>query len=467
MTQTAEQGTPPGGTADHSAAARAEGAYEIRGRSAMQPAVRGDAEASELRSAREYDPADVSSLDFWGRPAAEREHTFADLRRRAPVSWHRPAQAPLIEDANDQGFWAVTSYELLVEATKRHKDFISGEGIVFESMPQELLDAGQGFIAMDPPRHTKIRRLLASAFTPKQMDRIGDRITANATKVVDGLLEHDGTADFVTEVATPVPMLNIFDMIGVPEADHAQVSYSQQFAAGFRDDELMQGREPLMTLAGEVFNLQAVARRLVEERREEPRDDLMSALVQAEVDGDKLTDDEIVSFFGLLVVAGNDTTRQSLAHTMIALSENPDQKAWLAEDLSGRMATAVEEMVRWATPIMTFRRTCAVDTELGGVEMTQGDKVVLFYSSANRDETVFDEPGRFDLSRSPNPHVAFGGGGIHTCLGNMLARRQIAALWTELLTRAPDIEVSGPADLGLSNFFHIVKHLPVRFGATA
>ena len=212
-----------------------------------------------------------------------------------------------------------------------------------------------------------------------------------------------------------------------------------------------------------MLHLSELSGRYIAERRRNPGDDLLSNLVQAEVDGERLTDEEIMSFFGLLTIAGNDTTRQSTSHAMKALTDFPDQRAWLMEDLDGRLKGAVEEMVRWATPIMTFRRTASRDCELNGQQITQGDKVVMFYASANWDTEVFDAPERFDLSRNPNPHVSFGGGGIHHCLGNQLARQQLAAIYRELLTRLPDIEVSGEPSYTVSTFFHGVNHLPVRF----
>jgi cytochrome P450 len=414
------------------------------------------------RAARSYDAADLSSLSFWGGTAADREAVFAELRRERPVSWHRPVENALFEDPNDQGFWAVTRHADLVEVTKRHDDFVSGEGIVFESMPQEMLDAAQGFIAMDPPRHTKVRRLLSSAFTPKQMARIGDRIEANATRIVDDIAAR-GEIDFVADVAALVPMHNICDMVGIPDEHRRTVAYEAQFAGGWRDEDLMQGAEPMGTLLQAIETMRAIATELIAQRRAEPQDDLLTALVQAEVDGERLTDEEITSFFGLLMVAGNDTTRQSTSHGMKALTDFPDQRAWLVEDLDARMPTAVEEIVRWASPIMTFRRTAARDCELSGQQITAGDKVILFYASANWDADVFDHPERFDLSRSPNPHVSFGGGGIHHCLGNQLARRQLAAIFRELLTRLPDIHVVGEPVRSTSNFFHGVNRMTVRF----
>jgi len=272
-----------------------------------------------------------------------------------------------------------------------------------------------------------------------------------------------GEVDFVKEVAALVPMHNICDMVGIPEEHRRTVAYESQFADGWRDPRLLQGAEPLARLAQTIFTMRGIADELIADRRRAPKDDLLTALVQAEVDGEQLTDDEISSIFNLLIIAGNDTTRQSIAHGMKALTDFPDQRAWLMEDLAGRMPLAVEEIVRYATPIMTFRRTAAHDTELGGQHITEGDKVIMFYSSANMDTEVFDHPERLDLSRSPNKHVAFGGGGIHHCLGAQLARRQIAATFRELLTRLPDIRVVGEPELGNGNFFHTVMSMTVRF----
>ncbi|WP_127781759.1 cytochrome P450 [Rhodococcus sp. X156] len=418
--------------------------------------------AAHPRETRPKDPADISSTAFWSKTAAERETTFAELRAERPVSWHAPIEGLMFEDPNDQGFWAVTRHADLIEATKRHEDFLSGEGILMESMPQELLDTAQGFIAMDPPRHTKIRRLLTSAFTPRQLDRINGQIDANAAAVVDGIAAK-GSVDFVAEVAALVPMHNICDMMGVPQEVRAKVAHEAQFAGSWNDPELLDGAEPLPRLfeaSGYIFE---VASDLIAQRRRKPEADLMTNLVQAEVDGEQLTDEEIISFFGLLTVAGNDTTRQSLSHTMKALTDFPDQREWLMADFDGRIKPAVEEMVRWATPIMTFRRTAARDCELNGAQITAGDKVVLFYASANWDTEVFDHPERLNLGRNPNPHIAFGGGGIHHCLGGQLARRQITATWRELLHRLPDIAVSGEPSYTVSNFFHGVNHLPVTF----
>lgn len=414
------------------------------------------------RAARPYDELDLSSIEFWTQPAAEKEKTFAVLRAERPVSWHRPAQEPLVEDPNDQGFWAVVRHADLIEVTKRHEDFLSGEGIVFDSVPQELLDSAQGFIAMDPPRHTKVRRLLTAAFTPKQMRTFDVRIKANAKRVVDGIASK-GAVDFVDEVSSLLPMHNICDLMGVAEEDRPMIVKQSKYAGGIHDPEILEGRETLSVLFESQAHQQEFVGGLIADRRAHPGTDLLTSLTQAEVDGEKLTDAEILSFFGLLMVAGNDTTRQSLSHGMQVLHDFPEQRAWLMADFDSRSATAVEEMIRWATPIMTFRRTAAQDTELNGTRITKGDKVIMIYPAANWDTEVFDHPERLDLGRHPNPHISFGGGGIHHCLGNQLARLQIKALWDELLHRLPDIEVCGELVPTRGTFFHGVNHLPVRF----
>jgi len=414
------------------------------------------------RAERPYDPADISSSEFWAATADDREKVFAELRANRPISWHRPVTNGMFADPNDQGFWAVVRHADLVEVTRRPGDFLSGRGITFESLPLEVLDAAQGFIAMDPPRHTKIRRLMAAAFTPKQLARIDEHIVANSRHIVDDIAGR-GEVDFVTEVASLVPMHNICDMVGIPEEHRRTIAYESQFADGWRDPRLLDGADPLARVFQTVATIHGIAHELIAARRIKPENDLMTAMVQAEVDGERLTDEDISSIFALLIIAGNDTTRQSISHGLKALTDFPEQRAWLLEDLDARLPVAIEEIIRWATPIMTFRRTAAHDTELGGHHITEGDKVIMFYSSANRDAEVFDHPERLDLSRSPNKHVAFGGGGIHHCLGAQLARRQLATTFRELLTRLPDIRAVGEPELGNGNFFHTVVSMTAEF----
>jgi len=240
---------------------------------------------------------------------------------------------------------------------------------------------------MDRPRHTQIRRLLVSAFTPRQMARVADRIEANARRAGDDIAEL-GHIDAVAELAARIPMHNICDMMGVPEQHRREVAHEAQFAGGWRDQDLLQGAEPSARLFQSAVRLRQVATELIEARRRHAADDLLTALAHADVDGASLTDDEIASFFGPLMVAGNDTTRQSITHGILALTDHPEQKAWLLADLPRRTPTAVEEIVRWASPIMTFRRTAARDCELAGQQIAAGDKAIMFYASANWDTTV-------------------------------------------------------------------------------
>lgn len=416
---------------------------------------------------RPYDGEDLSSRAFWSTTMDEREKTFARLRERDTITWHPPFEDQLLDDPEDHGFWAITTYDDLVDVTKRPNDFLSGPGILMESAPAELVEAAQSIIAMDPPRHSKMRKLVAAAFTPKQMRRIDDRIEANARKVVDNLLAtaeaNGGTCDFVAECAELLPMHNINDMMGVPDGDRQDAAHEMKVLTAWNDPELVgEGQEQVLArMFQAIVATHGLAARLADERRSAPTNDLITSLAQAEIDGERLTDEDIAAFFCLLTIAGNDTTRQSISHGLKALTDHPDQRDWLLADLEGRMPTAIEEFVRWATPIMTFRRTAAHDTELHGQTVTAGDKLVMFYSSANRDGSRIDRPHELDLSRKPNPHISFGGGGIHHCLGNQLARTQLSALFRELLGRAPQI-TAGEPELMPGNFFHVVKRMPAH-----
>jgi cytochrome P450 len=417
---------------------------------------------------RPYDGINISKREFWATTMDEREKTFAVLRRERPITWQPPLEENLLPVADDYGYWAITTYRHLVEVTKRPGDFLSGPGIVGDNLPAEMLESAQSIIAMDPPRHLKLRRLVSSAFTPRQMHRIEDRINANATMVVDNLIEKaqaspDGWVDWVAECGALLPMHNFNDMMGVPDGERQKTSHEMTVFMSWGDDEVSGGstEEKLGTMLNSLTFMHELSQRTVADRRANPQDDLFSSLAQAEVDGEKLTDHEIGAFFVLLTIAGNDTTRQSLAHGVRALTTYPEQRAWLLEDLEGRVNTAVEELIRWATPIMTFRRTASRDCELDGVQITKGDKLIMFYSSANRDENNIERAHELDLSRHPNPHISFGGGGIHHCLGNMLARFQLRALFVELLTRCPDIVAQEPV-LSPGSFFHVVKRMPCQ-----
>lgn len=408
---------------------------------------------------RASDPIDLSAAGFWRGPAADRHAAFAELRRDRPVSWQL-APEPVLIEAEDStgGYWALTRYEDVRTVSRNPKLFCSGRGVMFEDAPEEMLEASQSFLAMDAPRHTKVRGLVNAAFTPRQVAKIEERIRANARRVVDDLLER-GDCDFVERAAKRLPMMTIWDMMGLPESAREEVTGAADAMVSWNDPEFVGDREPAAIILESVLAVTAAALELADHRRAQPADDLMTGLVEAEIDGERLLDEEIGAFFVLLAVAGNDTTRHTTSHGMRALSEHPDQRALLLEDLDGRMEAAVEEMVRWATPVMTFRRTATEDTALGGQDIAEGEKVVMFYTSANRDEEAFEHPDAFDVLRSPNHHVGFGGGGPHYCLGASLARTQLRSIFGELLSRAPHIEAGEPEPL-VGTFINGIKRMP-------
>ncbi|ORV94316.1 cytochrome [Mycobacterium interjectum] len=411
---------------------------------------------------RAYDAIDLSSRAFWSTSPAERERSFAVLRAERPVSWHRPVEDALMPDPDDPGYWAVTRRADIVAVSRNNEVFLSGKGVMFENIPVELLEASQSFLAMDPPRHTILRKLAHAAFTPRQVRRIEDSIQANAKTIVEELRAAGSGADFVDRCAKELPIRTLSDMVGIPESERQRVAHATDAMVSWADPAYLGGRHPMEILFENQMYLHQVAGALAAERRERPGDDLFSSLVNAEVDGDRLTDADVAAFFVLLSVAGNDTTRQTISHAMKALTDFPEQRAWLLEDFDNRIGTAVEEFVRWATPVMTFRRTAATDFELGGHQIRAGEKVVMFYSSGNWDTEAFDHPERFDLSRSPNPHVGMGGGGVHFCLGAHVARAQLRAIFGELLAQLPDIEASEPAYVA-GNFIHAIGSMPCTF----
>jgi cytochrome P450 len=410
-------------------------------------------------STRPYDSIDLSSRAFWSTTAADREQSFAELRAQRPVSWHPPVEDALMHDPEDKGYWAVTRHADIVTVSRNSEVFLSGKGVLFENIPEELLEASQSFLAMDPPRHTMIRKVVHAAFTPRQVRRIEDSIKANAAAIVDELATAGSGVDFVQHCAKELPIRTLSDMVGIPESERQQVAHAADALVSWADPIYLAGRNPLEVLMGSQMYLHQVAGALAAERRADPGDDLISALVHAEVDGDRLTDAEVSAFFVLLAVAGNDTTRQTTSHALKALTDFEDQRTWLLDDFDNRIGTAVEEFIRWASPVMTFRRTAATDFELGGQQVLAGEKVVMFYSSGNWDTAVFDRPDRLDLGRHPNPHLGFGGGGRHFCLGAHMARAQLRALFGELLTKLPHITAGEPAYLQ-GNFVHAIRYLP-------
>ncbi len=405
-----------------------------------------------------YDPVSVGSLEFWAKTPDEREERLKILRDERPVSWQRPAEGSMLPQDEDAGFWAVTRHEDIQAVSKNAGDFCSGQGVMIEDVPEDILEAASSFLATDAPRHTKLRRLVSSAFTPKQVRRIEDQIKDQARRIVDDLIE-TGDGDFVDQVARKLPMWTIYEMCGLPEDDRLPAAHAADGMVSWSDEDVRAGREPAELLNESLMTLINIGIDLAEDRRAHPRDDLMTNLVSAEVDGEKLTDEDVAAFFVLLSVAGNDTTRNTITRTMQALTRFPDQREILRADFDGTIGSAIEEFVRWASPVMTFKRVATRDVELGGHQVVKGDWVVMYYASGNRDERVFADPHTFDVRRSPNPHVGFGGGGPHFCMGNALAKTQLRAIFDQLLHRVPDLQAGEPVQV-LGNFVDGVKSMP-------
>ncbi len=411
---------------------------------------------------RAYDPIDLSSRAFWSTSAQERDRSLAELRASRPVSWHPPVEDALMQDPDDPGYWAVTRRDDIVAISRDSDTFLSGKGVLFENVPEDLLEASQSFLAMDPPRHTFLRKLISAAFTPRQIRRIEDSIKANAKTIVEELKEAGSGVDFVQRCAKELPIRTLSEMVGIPQEERQKVAHAADAMVSWGDPVYLNGRQPLQVLFEAQMYVHQVALDLAAERRQNPGDDFFSAMVNAEVDGDRLSDADVAAFFVLLAVAGNDTTRQTTSHALRALTDFPDQRAWLLEDFDNRIGGAVEEFIRWATPVMTFRRTAAKDVEIAGQAINAGEKVVMFYSSGNFDTDVFEHPERLDLSRNPNPHVGFGGGGVHFCLGANLARAQLRAIFGELLHQLPEIQAGDPVYLA-GNFIHGIRSMPCTF----
>lgn len=405
-----------------------------------------------------YDPVSVGSLAFWGKPAAERERDLRILRDERPVSWQRPAEGTMLPQEEGAGFWAITRHADIQHVSKNPKDFCSGQGIMIEDVPEDILEAASSFLATDAPRHTQLRKLVSAAFTPKQVKRIEAQIQDQARRIVDDLIE-TGDCDFVDEVARKLPMWTIYEMCGLPQEQRLPAAHAADGMVSWSDADVRAGKEPAELLNDSLITLITIGLDLAESRRAHPGDDLMTNLVNAEIDGEKLTDEDIAAFFVLLSVAGNDTTRNTITLGMKALTDFPDQRKILAADFDATIGTALDEFVRWVTPVMTFRRVATRDMELHGRQIREGDWVVMYYASGNRDERVFTDPMTFDVRRTPNQHVGFGGGGPHFCMGNMLAKTQLRAIFGELLHRVPDLRVGDPVPV-VGNFVDGVKSMP-------
>ena len=335
-------------------------------------------------------PADVSSQAFWSRPFQDRAATFAELRRTAPVSFQEPSDLGLTPQT--KGFWAVTRHADVVHVSRTPEVFCSGRGVGLGEAPVELLELNASFLVMDPPRHTEMRRIVSRAFTPRRVAELDEAITAQATRAVDGFVDSGG-GEVVGGLSTNVPLWTISTMMGVPEHLRQELFDAAEGQIEASDPEIAaRGIDGASVAVQSAMTLHRIAAELVEERRAAPTDDILSTLVASEVDGRALTPQELGAIFCLFASAGNDTTRTATSHGVKLFSDHPDQWDRLAADRS-LLPTAIEEIIRWSTPVIHFRRTATVDTELAGASIREGDAVVMFYESANRDEEVFDEPG--------------------------------------------------------------------------
>jgi cytochrome P450 len=405
----------------------------------------------------------VDAIDFGDMSLWERNDwpgMFAALRHHRPVSWHTEPEIPGLTLGPGAGFWSLVNYDDIVQASRHPEVFISGQGTNIPDFPPEVYEFLGSMINMDPPRHTQFRLIVNRGFTPRQVGAIEQSVHDRARSIVDAVASK-GSCDFVTEIAAALPLQIICDMLGIPETDYRWIFDQTNIVLGASDPEYGGDITAAFLAAQELWRY---AQELRASRLANPRDDITTAISQAEVDGHSLTPEEFGSFFVLLVAAGNETTRNAISHGMKALTDNPDQHRLWLDDFEGVAPTAVEEIIRWSTPVIHFRRTCvAQDVDLGGTRIEEGQKVVLWYNSANRDEQQFDDPYRFDVRRTPNEHVGFGGGGPHFCLGAHLARREIKVMFEELLRRLPDIHVSGEPEMLVSNFIHGIKRMPVEF----
>ncbi len=411
------------------------------------------------------DEDDLAARSFWEKSYEEREQTFARLRRDAPVSWHRPYESTLLPpDEDTPGFWALSKFEDCREVSRDTSRFISGEGIVMEDFPEIVRVAAHSFLAMDGDEHGQLRGIVSTAFTPRNVRKIDDWIADHARELVDEMIDK-GEGDFCALFAKELPGRIFAHFFGVEQGSEEQyiLMDAAEKMLAWDDPEAAQGRDAIETHADEAMRIQDVALAVADKRREQPGDDLISWVVQAEFEGRQMEDWEIASFASLLGSAANDTTRHTTAHAFRLLSEHPDQRALLMEDLEGRADGCVEEVLRHACPVMHFRRTAIVDTEVRGVPIAAGDKLVMWYCSGNRDEEVFDDPAGFDITRDPNRHLGFGAGGPHFCIGSALGRQMTKAALIEVYSRMPDLDMSAEPVMQVSNFLHGVHRMPVRW----
>ena len=395
---------------------------------------------------------DLNDLDRFQR--GEHHEMFRRLRAEEPVAWHE------LPDA--KGFWNVVTHPDVTLVNRDAALFSSEAQNVtgfynHDELPAQAGDLrGVMLLVTDPPKHTRYRKLVNKGFTPRMIGMLEQYLTHRTTMILDEVIEQ-GSCDFVTDLAAELPLQAIAEIMGVPQEDRKLLFDWSNRMIGIDDPEY--ASDDNMTAMTELYGY---VNELAKQRKVDPRDDIVTKLINSEIDGDKLSDAEFEFFMLLLTVAGNETTRNTTSWGMHALMQNPDQYQMLVEN-PDLLNSAVEEILRWASPVYHFRRTAMADTVINGQEIAKDDKVVMWYISANRDENVYEDPFRFDITRQGNEHVAFGGGGTHYCLGANLARAELRILFAELLERIPDMRMTAQPDILRSNFIGGVKHMPVQF----
>jgi cholest-4-en-3-one 26-monooxygenase len=394
---------------------------------------------------------DLLDLDRFQR--LEHHEMFTRLRAENPVSWH--------DYPDGAGFWNVVQHEDVLTVSRDSELFSSELGgvSIMDPEAQGGFDTrGLMMLYTDPPKHTRYRRLVSKGFTPRMIGLLEQYLRHRSRLIVDNVIER-GSCDFVVDLASELPLQAIAEIMGVPQEDRHLLFQWSNAMIGADDPEFEGGVEGAHDASAALY---AYANELAKKRRSDPRDDIVTKLINAEVDGEQLSELEFDMFMLLLSVAGNETTRNTTAWGMWALMQHPEQYAALREDPE-LLNPAVEEILRWASPVLHFRRTAMADSEIHGQPIAKGDKIVMWHISANRDDEVFTDPFTFDITRSPNEHVAFGGGGPHFCMGANLARLELRLIFREVLDRIPDMHLTGEPQLLRSNFIGGVKHMPVDF----
>jgi cytochrome P450 len=406
---------------------------------------------------------DLSLLEFWQQPLDARDTDFAKLRALGKPPYFMVPEGPL--SVAGDGYYAFVSHADVSGASRQPDLFSSARGSTsIEDLPPEFNEYFGSMINMDDPRHARLRRIVSRTFTPKMIKKFEDDVDRTAADIVDDLLL-TGPCDFVQHVSARLPLKIICQMMGIGDEHYDMVLRNTNLILSGADPEFISENmdEAITQLLTAGKDLADLVTEIAAHRAEHPRDDVITALISANIDGEQLTAAELGSFFILLVVAGNETTRTAISHGLNLLTQHPDQRELLLADLEGRLPDAVEEIVRYASPVIWMRRTVTRDCSLNGHDYREGDKAVLFYWAANRDPSVFTDPSSFDIMRKPNPHVGFGAAGPHFCLGAHLARREIRVMLRELLTRVPKIRAASEPDRLLSSFINGIKHLPCEF----